>query len=125
MRSTPICARISTQFVNWFSFFLTSNLVAAAVYLVANEHPPRLRGVAIEYGVPTVFLVLHILAFAGILTFRRYVMAAHCKIEAIVEQMGETGRSPVAVRFYYWMTHLMAAGFVISYFTWFILLFVR
>jgi hypothetical protein len=115
----------TTQFVSWFSFFLTSNLMAAAVFLVADEHRPGLRGVALEYGVPIVLLLLHILAFAGIMTFRRYMTAAHCKIQEIVERMGEPSRSPLPTRFAYWMTHLMAAGFVISYFTWFFLLFVR
>jgi hypothetical protein len=115
----------TTQFVNWFSFFLTFNLLAAAGFLVVNEHLPGLRGIAIEYGVPIVFLLLHILAFVGILTFRRYMTAAHCKLEAVAEQIGGTSRSPLPVRFYYWMTHLMAAGFVVSYFTWFFLLFIR
>jgi hypothetical protein len=115
----------TTQFVNWFSFFLTFNLGAAAAFLIANEHLPRLRGVAIEYGVPIVFLLLHVLAFVGILAFRRYITAAHCKLEALAEQIGETRRSPLPVRFYYWMTHLMAAGFVVSYFTWLFLLFIH
>lgn len=115
----------TTQFVNWFSFFLTFNLVAAAAFLVANARLPGLRGFAIEYGVPIVFLLLHVLAFVGILTFRRYTTAAHCKLEAVAQKIGETNRSPLPVRFYYWMTHLMAAGFVISYFTWLLLLFIR
>ncbi len=136
----------TTQFVSWFSFFLTFSLMAAAVFLVADEHRPGLRGVALEYGVPIVLLLLHILAFAGIMTFRRYMTAADCKIQEIVgqmgetspsplptrlaiqeivEQMGETSRSPLPKRFAYFMTDLMAAGFVISYFTWFFLLFVR
>jgi hypothetical protein len=75
--------------------------------------------------VPIVFLLMHILAFVGILTFRRYIVAAHCKVEEITKQTGGTGGSPIPVRFCRWMTDLMAAGFVVSYFTWFALLFVR
>ncbi len=53
-------------------------------------------------------------------------MAAHCKVEEIIRRTGGTGgRSPIPARFCQWMTDLMAAGFVISYFTWFALLFVR
>ncbi len=115
----------TTQFVNWFSFFLTFSFVAAAVFLVAGAHGSGFRGFALVYGVPIAFLLLHALAFVGILTFRRYIMAAHCKVEEIVKQMGETGGSPIPVRFCRWMTDLMAAGFVISYFAWFSLLFVR
>jgi hypothetical protein len=115
----------TTQFVNWFSFFLTFSFVAATIFLVAGAHGSGLRGFALVYGVPIAFLLLHVLAFVGILTFRRYIMAAHCKVEEIVKQMGETGGSPIPVRFCRWMTDLMAAGFVISYFAWFSLLFVR
>jgi hypothetical protein len=113
-----------TQFVNWFSFFLTSSFVVAAGFLVANEHQPGFRGIALEYGLPVVFLLLHVLAFVGILTFRRYITAAHGKIDEIIKLLGDTGGSPVPVRFSQWMTHLMAAGFIISYFVWFSLLFV-
>ena len=74
----------TTQFVNWFSFFLTFSFVAAAVFLVAGAHGSGLRGFALVYGVPIAFLLLHVLAFVGILTFRRYIMAAHCKVEEIV-----------------------------------------
>ena len=115
----------TTQFVNWFSFFLSFSFVAAATFLVAGAHGSGLRGFALVYGVPIAFLLLHVLAFVGILTFRRYIMAAHCKVEAIVKRMGETGGSPIPVRFCRWMTDLMAAGFVVSYFVWFSLLFVR
>lgn len=113
------------QFVNWFSFFLTFSLVAAATFLAAGAYRPGVRGVALVYGVPAVFLVLHMLAFAGILTFRRYITAAHCQVEEIVTRMGENGGSPIPLRFYRWMTDLMAAGFVVSYFAWFSLLFIR
>ncbi len=115
----------TTQFVNWFSFFLTSSFVVATIFLVANEHRPGFRGIALQYGLPVVFLLLHILAFVGILTFRRYITAAHGKIDEIIKLLGDTGGSPVPVRFSQWMTHLMAAGFMISYFAWFSLLFVR
>jgi hypothetical protein len=115
----------TAQFVNWFSFFLTSSFVAAAIFLVTSAHRLELQGFALVYGVPIAFLLLHILAFVGILTFRRYITAAHCKVEEIIKQMGETGGSPIPVRFCQWMTDLMAAGFVISYFAWFSLLFVR
>jgi hypothetical protein len=114
----------TAQFVNWFSFFLTFSFVVATIFLVTNEHRPGFRGVALEYGLPVVFLLLHVLAFVGILTFRRYITAAHCKIDQIIKLLGDTGGSPVPVRFSQWMTHLMAAGFIISYFVWFSLLFV-
>jgi hypothetical protein len=66
--------------------------------------------------------MLHFIALAGILIFRHYVNAAHRKIDEIVGLLGESGDSPVPVRFTLWMTHLMAAGFVVSYFAWFSLL---
>jgi hypothetical protein len=108
----------TTQFVNWFSFLLTFSLVAAAAFLVANQHGSGLRGIALEYGIPTVCLILHVLAFAGILVFRHYIVAAHCKIDELISLLGDNGGSPVPVRFSLWMTHLMAAGFVVSYFAW-------
>jgi hypothetical protein len=109
------------QFVNWFSFFLTFSFFAAATFATYRA---TLRGFALTYGVLVVFLLLHILAFIGIVIFRHYIMAAHCRIEEIIKQIGEAGVSPIPVRFCKWMTDLMAAGFVISYFTWFSLLFV-
>ena len=115
----------TTQFVNWFSFFLTSSFVMATIFLITNQYQPGLRGFALEYGLPIVFLLLHILAFVGIVTFRRYITAAHGKIDEIIRLLGDTGGSPIPVRFSQWMTHLMAAGFMISYFAWFSLLFVR
>jgi hypothetical protein len=111
----------TTAFVNWFSFFLTLSLVAAAAYLVTGEQRQGLRGLALQYGVPIGCLVLHVVALAGILIFRRYVTAAHRKLDEIVKLLGDSG-SPVPVRFTLWMTHLMAAGFVLSYFAWFSLL---
>ena len=115
----------TTQFVNWFSFFLTFSFVAAAIFVATTAYRPELHGFALDYGVPIVFLLMHILAFVGILTFRRYIMAARCEVEAIIKRAGGTGGSPIPVRFCRWMTDLMAAGFVVSYFTWFALLFVR
>jgi hypothetical protein len=35
------------------------------------------------------------------------------------------GRSPIPLRFCKWMTDPMAAGFLVSYFAWLLLLFVR
>jgi hypothetical protein len=113
----------TTQFVNWFSLLLTFSLAAAATFLVTNGHRPGLRGMALEYGVPIACLVLHVLAFAGILIFRRYITAAHRKIDEIISSLGDKGGSPVPMRFSLWMTHLMAAGFVVSYFAWLVLLF--
>ena len=113
----------TAQFVNWFSFFLTFSLLAAATFLLASERRAGLHGLALAYGVPIVCLMLHALAFAGILIFRRYITAAHRKIDDIIKLLGDSGGSPVPVRFSLWMTHLMAAGFVISYFAWFSFLF--
>jgi hypothetical protein len=115
----------TAQFVNWFSFFLIFSFMAAAIFLATIAYRSGLRGYALAYGVPLTFLLLHILAFVGILTFRRYIMAAHCKVEEIIKQTGGTGGSPIPVRFCQWMTDLMAAGFVISYFVWLSLLFVH
>ena len=113
----------TAQFVNWFSFFLTFSLLAAATFLLASERRAGLHGLALAYGVPIVCLMLHALAFAGILIFRRYITAAHGKIDEIIKRLGDSGGSPIPVRFSLWMTHLMAAGFVVSYFVWFSLLF--
>ncbi len=115
----------TTQFVNWFSFFLASNFAASIVFLVASMPRPGWRGVALNYGVPVGFLLLHILAFLGIITFRRYIVAASIKLEQLVQELGDTRGSPVPLQFSRWMTHLMAAGFVVSYFAWFVLLFVH
>ena len=95
--------------------FLTFSLVAAIAFLVTGEHRQGLRGLALQYGVPIACLMLHAIALAGILIFRHYVTAAHRKLDEIVKLLGDTGGSPVPVRFTLWMTHLMAAGFVVSY----------
>lgn len=113
----------TNQFVNWFSFFLTLSLLAAALFAAAPDYRPALSGFAHRYAVQLVFLLMHIPAFVGIFTFRRYILAAHRKVEAITEQLGSSGDSPVPVRFCQWMTDLMAAGYVVSYFIWFSLLF--
>jgi hypothetical protein len=116
--------RVNTsQFVNWFSFFLTLSLLAAAVFVAAPEYRPMLGGFARRYAVQLVFLLMNMLAFVGILTFRRYILAAECKIQAIVRQLDQDGGSPIPTRFCQWMTDLMAAGFIVSYFIWFSLLF--
>ena len=65
---------------------------------------------------------LPVVVLCRILIFRHYVTAAHRKLDEIVKLLGDTGGSPVPVRFTLWMTHLMAAGFVVSYFAWFSLL---
>jgi hypothetical protein len=57
------------------------------------------------------------------LIFRHYIAAAHRKIEALTHHLGYSGDSPIPARFYQWMTDLMAAGYVVSYFIWFTLLF--
>ena len=103
----------TTGFVNWFSLFLIFSLVAAITFLVTGEHRQGLRGLALQYGVPSACLMLHVIALAGILIFRHYVTAAHRKLDEIVKLLGDTGGSPVPVRFTLWMTHLMAAGFVV------------
>ena len=63
-----------------------------------------------------------VVVLCRILIFRHYVTAAHRKLDETVKLLGDTGGSPVLVRFTLWMTHLMAAGFVVSYFAWFTLL---
>jgi len=113
----------TNQFVNWFSFFLTVSLLAAGLFVAVPDYRPMLGGLARRYGVQLVFLLMHILAFVGILTFRRYILAADNKIGAIVRQFDQAGESPIPTRFCQWMTDLMAAGFVVSYFIWFLLLF--
>lgn len=110
------------QFVNWFSFFLTFDLVSAAAFVSVRIYGPEQHGFALRYGVPIVFILMHMLAFTGILIFRHYLIAAHSKVEEIIGQLGETGGSPIPLRFCRWMTDLMAAGFLLSYLVWFLLL---
>ncbi len=113
------------QFINWFSFFLTFSFALVVVFVAMGAYRPALAGFALVYGVQIIFLLLHILAFVGIFTFRRYMVEAHRRVEEIVRQLAGAGESPIPMRFNRWMTDLMAAGFVLSYFTWFSLLFIR
>jgi len=113
----------TNQFVNWFSFFLAASLLAAGLFAAVPDYRPALNEFARRYAVQLVFLLMHILAFVGILTFRRYILAANHKIETITQQLGQAGGSPIPTRFCQWMTDLMGAGFMVSYFIWFSLLF--
>jgi hypothetical protein len=112
----------TTQFANWFSLFLLGSLVAAGLFLSAPDLRPALDTIVRRGAVQSVCLIMHILAFVGILTFRRYILAACRCIDTIVQQIGETSGSPIPARFYQWMTDLMAAGYLVSYFIWFALL---
>jgi hypothetical protein len=113
----------TSQFVNWFSFFLTLSLLMAGVFAATPDYRPALGRFAQHYGVQLVSLLMHIPVFVGIFTFRRYIIAAHQKIEAIIQQLGYSEDSPIPARFCQWMTDLMAAGYVLSYFIWLSLLF--
>ena len=113
------------QFVNWFSFFLIFSLAAIGLVIAGSNQWPILRTRGISYLIFFVFLVMHILAFVAIVTFRRYISAANRRLELIIEQLGSDSCSPIPMRFCQWMTDLMAAGFVVSYFAWFTLLFIR
>ena len=114
------------QFVNWFSFFLTFSFVALAVFMATGDRWPQPRLLRLQYAVPAVFLLMHMLAFAAILTFRHYIADADGRVGQIVAEAGATaGRSPIPVRFCKWMTDLMAAGFLVSYFAWLLLFFVH
>src|SRR3954451_5700330 len=85
----------NSGFVNWFSFFLTLSLLAAVIFVVAPDYRPVLGKFAHRYAVQLVFLLMHIPAFVGILTFRHYILAADRKIEAITRQLGHSGDSPI------------------------------
>ncbi len=111
-----------SQFVNWFSLFLTLSFIAMALFEAGAAFRLELRSSALLYGTEGVFLLLHLLAFGGILTFRHYIVASHCKVEQIISALGEHGGSPIPVRFCKWMTNLMAAGYLVSYLAWFSLL---
>ncbi len=112
------------QFVNWFSFFLTFSFIAVGIFVVSIRYP-AFFGLGLRYPVLIVFLLMHVLAFVAILTFRRYISTSNQRVQDIIRNIGEECLSPIPVRFCKWMTDLMAAGFVISYFTWFLLLFIR
>jgi hypothetical protein len=114
------------QFVNWFSFFLTFSFAALAVFVATGDRWPQPRLLPLGYAVPAVFLLMHLLAFGAILTFRHYIAAASRRVGEIIAEAGAAaGRSPIPLRFCKWMTDLMAAGFLISYFGWLLLLFVH
>jgi hypothetical protein len=114
------------QFVNWFSFFLVFSFAALAVFVATGHSWPRPRLLDLAYAVPAVFLLMHLLAFGAILTFRHYIAAADRRVGEIVAEAGATaGRSPIPLRFCKWMTDLMAAGFLVSYFAWLLLFFVH
>ena len=114
------------QFVNWFSFFLVFSFAALAVFVATGHSWPRPRLLDLAYAVPAVFLLMHLLAFGAILTFRHYIAAADRRVGEIVAEAGAAaGRSPIPLRFWKWMTDLMAAGFLVSYFAWLLLFFVH
>ena len=107
------------QFVNWFSFFLTLSFVGLAAFAATVDLWPRPRWIDWRYAVPGVFMFLHVLALVGILTFRRYIAAADGRVWQIVGAGATSAaRSPIPARFCKWMTDLMAAGYLVSYFAW-------
>src|SRR5919106_1701137 len=71
------------QFVNWFSFFLVFSFAALAVFVATGDRWPQPRLLRLEYAVPAVFLLLHMLAFGAILTFRHYIAAADRRVGEI------------------------------------------
>jgi len=111
-----------TQFVNWFSFFLVSSFIALAVFVTGYRNWPGL--LHFFYAVLIVFLFVHILALVSIVMFRRYIAVSNARVLCVIREMAEDVDSPVPTRFSQWMTDLMAAGFVVSYFAWFSLLFI-
>ncbi len=113
------------QFVNWFSFFLTFSFAALAVFVATCDRWPRPRLLSLGYAVPAAFLLLHMLAFGAILTFRHYIADADRRVVEIIVEAGAAGRSPIPLRFCKWMTNFMAAGFLVSYFGWLLLFFVH
>jgi putative effector of murein hydrolase len=111
-----------SQFVNWFSFFLVASFVALAVFVTGYRNWPWMQH--FFYAVLIVFLFLHVLAFVSIVTFRRYISSTNARVACVIREMAEDVDSPVPTRLSQWMTDLMAAGFVVSYFAWFSLLFI-
>ncbi len=114
-----------TQFVNWFSFFLMASFLGFGVFVFLLGKWPALGGIGLENTAVVVSLVMHALAGAAILTFRHYMASSNARVEVIIRQTAAGGVSPIPLRFCKWMTNFMAAGYVVSYFTWFSLLFVR
>jgi hypothetical protein len=114
----------TAQFVAWFSIFMLLSYFAAFAFVAARAWAPNWSGFALTFVAPAVVLILHILAFAGIAVFRRYAAASHCFVSNVGAAIaGQTeARSPVPARFYKWMTNLMAAGYLVSYFVWLALL---
>ena len=108
-------------FVNWFSLTLLLAFIGVAIAACYGT-TPGLLSPRRTHATEVVLLLLHILAFIGIFTFRRYIAASHRRIEEIAIQCGGTARSPIPLRFCQWMTDLMAAGYVLSYFSWFAIL---
>ena len=124
------------QFVNWFSFFLTFSFAALAVFVATGDRWPQPRLLHLGYAVPAAFLLLHMLAFGAILTFRHYIADADRRVVQIAAEAvpdaaaaaaaaAAAGRSPIPVRFCKWMTNFMAAGYLVSYFGWLLLFFVH
>jgi hypothetical protein len=110
------------QFVNWFSFFLTFSFVVLGAFAVTVHLWPQPGWIRWKYAVPGLFLFMHVLAFAAILTFRNYISAADRRVRQIILDTAANSQSPIPARFCKWMTDLMAAGFLASYFAWFVLL---
>ena len=102
------------QFVKWFRFFLIFSFTALGIFLAGVGKLPELRGYRLAYPVIFVFLLMHVLAFVAILTFRRYIAVSNRRVEAIGKRIGDECISPIPVRFCQWMTDQMAAGFVVS-----------
>jgi len=105
-------------FVSWFSLALILGFTGVALAATYGNTP----GLRLTRAMEAILLLLHLLAFVGIFSFRRYIAASHRRILEIASQFGEMGRSPVPLRFCQWMTDLMAAGYVLSYFSWLALL---
>ena len=94
--------------------------------MATGDRWPQPRLLRLGYAVPAVFLLMHMLAFGAILTFRHYTAAADRRVGEIAAAAGAgSGRSPIPLRFCKWMTDLMAAGFLVSYFGWLLLFFVH
>jgi len=49
-----------TQFVNWFSFFMTISFIALGALVAVATYQPGLRSFPLMYVVEIVFLLLHL-----------------------------------------------------------------
>jgi hypothetical protein len=87
-----------SQFVNWFSFFLTFSFVALEVVAVTVHLWPMPSWITWQSAVPGLFLFMHMLAFAGILTFRNYISAADRRVRQIILDAAANGQSPIPAR---------------------------